>query len=143
MTSPSRKTAVKTARTKYKHKEIIASNDPVGPSLKGKSRWSDLGTQGREGSLIIHNTIIIIIIIVRTDRFEYVWLSQICDKHSLWPLNKSLTEDSNKVQSSTSEGGSRFFLGYYGNSWGLNNITILISSYDWLTSPLTFISNNI
>ena len=29
MTSPSRKTAVKTARTKYKHKEIIASNDPA------------------------------------------------------------------------------------------------------------------
>ena len=40
MTSPSRKTAVKTARTKYKHKEIIASNNPAsqtkyGPSLKG------------------------------------------------------------------------------------------------------------
>ena len=38
MTSPSRKTAVNTARTKYKHKEIIASNDQTGLNTDQVSR---------------------------------------------------------------------------------------------------------
>lgn len=50
MTSPSRKTAVNTARTKYKHKEIIAPNDPVGLNTDQVSRENpDDRREDREG----------------------------------------------------------------------------------------------
>lgn len=50
MTSPSRKTAVNTARTKYKHKEISASNNAAGLNTARVSRENpDNRREDREG----------------------------------------------------------------------------------------------